>query len=150
MTSWMTNSRQVADDMPRSAGHLRQMLSEQLVVEFVAEADHQCLAPAERGGAEGATAARDQPGQLGIAETFGLHIDVPKRPSTRDVEMRGLTSQRHGVTCVDGLAASIGLLADLRVCLGKEPLRFNAASSPLAMVVPIDPCGHERRSLIVA
>ena len=75
---------------------------------------------------------------------------MPKRPSTCDVEMRRLASQRHRVPRVDGLIASIGLLADLGIGLGKEPLRFDAAGSPLAMVVPIDPCGHERRSLIVA
>jgi len=125
-------------------------LPEQLVVQSVAVADDECFAAAERGGSQGAAAARDQSGQLGVAEPFGFHVDVPKRPSTCDVEMRCLASQCHRVPGVDGLVSSIGLLADLRVCLGKEPLRFNAAGSPLAMVVPIDPCGHERRSLIVA
>mgnify|MGYP006926428968 CR=1 FL=1 len=34
------------------------------------------------------------------------------------------------------------LLADLGIDLGKEPLRFDAAGSALALVVPVDPCSH--------
>ena len=67
---------------------------------------------------------------------------MSERATAGDVEVRGLAGQRHGVTGVDGLGASIGLLADLGFVLGKEPLRFDAAGSPLAVVVPVDPCSH--------
>jgi hypothetical protein len=138
MTSWTTSSRR------RGGGRL----SEQLAVEFFAVADHQGLAPSERGGSERSAATGDQPGQLGVAESFGLHVDVSKRAAACDVEMRGLAGERDGVPCIDGLAPRIGLLADPGIGLGKEPLRLDAAGSSLAVVIPVDPCGHERRSLL--
>ena len=129
MTSWTTNSR-------------RGCLPEEFAVHLVAVPDHQRLAATESRGPQRAAAAGDQSGQLGVAQAFGLHVDVPERATAGDVEVRGLAGQRHGVTGVDGLGASIGLLADLGIVLGKEPLRFDAAGSPLAVVVPVDTCSH--------
>jgi hypothetical protein len=53
-----------------------------------------------------------------------------------------LAGQRRRAAGVVGILASIDLLADLGIDLGKEPLRFDAAGSALALVVPVDPCSH--------
>ena len=124
------------------------MLPEQLVVEFVAVSDHQCLATLERWGSQCPASPGDQTGQVSIAEPFGIHVDVPELSSTCDIQVRRLASQGHGVSCVDGFGASISLLADPGIGFGKEPLRFDAAGSSLAVVIPVDPCGHGWESLI--
>ena len=118
------------------------MLPEQLVVEFVAVSDHQRLATLERWGPQCSASPGDQTGQVGIAESFGIHVDVPEFPSPCDIQVRRLARQGHGVSCVDGFGTSIGLLADPGIGFGKEPLRFDAAGSSLAVVIPVDPCGH--------
>ena len=55
-----------------------------------------------------------------MAEPFGIHVDVPELPSTCDIQVRRLTSQGHGVSCVDGFGASISLLADPGIGFGKS------------------------------
>ena len=124
------------------------MLPEQLVVEFVAVSDHQCLATLERWGSQCPASPGDQTGQVGIAEPFGVHVDVSELPATCDIQVSRLACQGPRVSCVAGFGASIGLLADPGIGFGKEPLRFDAAGSSLAVVIPVDPCGHGWRSLI--
>lgn len=115
--------------------------AEDIAKRVVVEAYQEGLALADGRRAQVARRTQHMCQKCGIVGSLLLHIEGGHLPPFGHDDSGGIRGQ---LECI--LASELGGRADgffrSDVVLGKEPLRFGARCSPVAVIVPIDLTGH--------
>ena len=77
-----------------------------------------------------------------VVDRINVGFDLLEGLASGDPQLASLAGQGKRLLGVVRVFLGIDLFDDRCTGLGKEPLRFGTAGSAVAVVVPVDPCGH--------
>jgi len=112
--------------------------AEKALVRGLVEADDELASFAQRRSAQIAGRPEEQAEELGARRLVALEVEVHDLLALGHVEfVNVLEGAKRGVTLDRGFLG-VGLRGDGDLVLRKEPLRFGAGGSALAVVAPVD------------
>src|SRR5262245_17414384 len=112
--------------------------AEQALVGVLVEADDQLASLAERRRAQVAGRTQQEREQLGARGLLALEVEVHDLLALGDVELVHVLQGAEGGVALDRGFLGVSLRGHGDLVLRKEPLRFGAGRSALAVVAPVD------------
>ena len=112
------------------------------LIQLIVEADQHCVAGSACRRAQIARRAEHVFEQFGLCWGIALHVKFDDGAALGADDARSTAGQFDCVGLRQFRLTRIDLLFDLRFVLRKEPLRFAARRSPVAMIIPVDSSSH--------